>query len=132
MNILIADSGSTKTDWRFIDEDGGLFAFRSEGYNPYLISGKELEASLQREVFTQMGNRIPKELFFYGSGCGTEEKKAVIKNALAGIFPETKIEIHTDLFGAARALCGQESGIAAILGTGSNSCCFDGKAIIDN
>jgi glucosamine kinase len=132
MNVLIADSGSTKTDWRFIDEDRGLFAFRSEGYNPYLISGIELEASLQREVFTQMGNRIPKELFFYGSGCGTEEKKSVVKNALAGIFPETKIEIHTDLFGAARALCGPESGMAAILGTGSNSCCFDGKEIIGN
>ena len=132
MNILIADSGSTKTDWRFIDENREILSFRSEGYNPYLISGKELEESLQREVFTQMGNRIPKELFFYGAGCGTAEKKAVLKNALAGIFPEVKIEVNNDLLGAARALCGQENGIAAILGTGSNSCCFDGKTIIEN
>lgn len=130
--MLIADSGSTKTDWRFIDENREIFSFRSEGYNPYLISGKVLEESLQREVFVQMGNRLPKEIFFYGSGCGTEEKKAVLKNALAGIFPGAKIEINNDLLGAARALCGEESGMAAILGTGSNSCCYDGKIIIAN
>jgi N-acetylglucosamine kinase-like BadF-type ATPase len=132
MNLLIADSGSTKTDWRFIDSHREILAFRSEGYNPYLISGKQMEESLQREVLVQLGNRIPDELFFYGAGCGTDEKKAVIKNALAGIFPNTRIEINTDLLGAARSLCGPEKGIAAILGTGSNSCSFDGKNIIEN
>ncbi len=132
MTILIADSGSTKTDWRFIDENGEILSFRSEGYNPYLISGRQLEESLEREVFTQMGNRIPKELFFYGAGCGAVEKKAVVKNALAGIFPDTTIEVNHDLLGAARALCGKEKGMAAILGTGSNSCCYDGKEIFEN
>jgi N-acetylglucosamine kinase-like BadF-type ATPase len=132
MKMLIADSGSTKTDWRYIDENGKISSFRSEGYNPYLISGKEMEESLRREVLEQMGNQIPSELFFYGAGCGADEKKAVVKNALSGIFPNSKIEIQTDLLGAARSLCGQENGIVAILGTGSNSCSFDGKNIIEN
>jgi N-acetylglucosamine kinase-like BadF-type ATPase len=132
MNILIADSGSTKTDWRFIDENREILSFRSEGYNPYLISGEEMEESLRREVFTQLGNRIPSELFFYGAGCGADEKKAIVKNALAGIFPNVKIEVNHDLLAAARALCGKEKGIAAILGTGSNSCTFDGKTILEN
>src|ERR1041385_4756085 len=132
MKILIAESGSTKTDWRFIDENREILSFRSEGYNPYLISGAEMEASLRREVFTQLGNRIPEQLFFYGAGCGAEEKKAIVKNALAGIFPNVKIEVQHDLLAAARALCGKENGIVAILGTGSNSCSFDGTAILEN
>ena len=130
--MLIADSGSTKTDWRFIDGNRKILAFRSEGYNPYLVSGEQMEESLRREVLVEMGSRIPAELFFYGAGCGTDEKKAVVKNALAGIFPTIKIEINTDLLGAARSLCGPEKGIAAILGTGSNSCSFDGKNILEN
>jgi glucosamine kinase len=132
MNLLIADSGSTKTDWRFIDSQNKILAFRSEGYNPYLISGTQMEESLCKEVALQLGNHIPDQVFFYGAGCGTDEKKAVVKNALAGIFPDTKIEINTDLLGAARSLCGPEKGIAAILGTGSNSCSFDGKNIVEN
>lgn len=132
MSMLIADSGSTKTDWRFIGDNREILSFRSEGYNPYLVSGKQIEESLRKEVLLQMGNMIPSEIFFYGAGCGTDEKKSVLKNALAEIFPSAKIEINTDLLGAARSLCGKEKGTVAILGTGSNSCSFDGENIFEN
>lgn len=132
MNLLIADSGSTKTDWRFVNAKGEILAFRSQGYNPYMVSGAQMEASLREEVFPQLGNALPAEVFFYGAGCAAEDKKAIVKNALTGIFPGSGIEIETDLLGAARAVCGRENGIAAILGTGSNSCSFDGTNILEN
>lgn len=132
MKILIADSGSTKTDWRYIDDNRNILGFRSEGYNPYLISGEKMQESLRREVLVQLGNEMPTELFFYGSGCGAVEKKALMKNVLSELFPKTIIEINSDLLGAARSLCGLENGIVAILGTGSNSCLFDGNSIVEN
>jgi glucosamine kinase len=132
MNLLIADSGSTKTDWRFIDENREILAFRSEGYNPWLVDAEQMEASMRREVLVQLGNQIPAQLFFYGAGCGTPEKKQVLEAVLSKIFGIKNIEVNTDLLGAARSLCGPENGIAAILGTGSNSCSFDGENIIMN
>jgi len=132
MNLLIADSGSTKTDWRFIDSNRKIIAFRSEGYNPYLISGTQMEESLRREVLVPLGSNTPTMLFFYGAGCGTDANKYAVKKSLTTIFPTTSIEINTDLLAAARSLCGPEKGIAAILGTGSNSCHFDGNSIVAN
>jgi glucosamine kinase len=132
MNMLIADSGSTKTDWRFIDENREILAFRSEGYNPWLVDAEQMEASMRREVLVQLGNQLPSQIFFYGAGCGTPEKKQVLENVLSKIFGIKNIEVNTDLLGAARSLCGPENGIAAILGTGSNSCSFDGENIIMN
>lgn len=132
MNLLIADSGSTKTDWRFIDDNREIIAFRSEGYNPWLVDTEQMEASMRREVLVQLGKQKPAEIFFYGAGCGTPEKKEMVSSALSKVFGEAAIEVDTDLLGAARSLCGPEHGIAAILGTGSNSCSFDGVNIIDN
>ncbi len=135
MNLLIADSGSTKTDWRFIDANHGILAFRSEGYNPWIVEAGQIEESLRREVLVQLGNQKPDEIYFYGAGCGTPEKKKVLADVLATVFGSEAplhIEVDTDLLGAARSLCGPEAGIAAILGTGSNSCSFDGKNILEN
>jgi glucosamine kinase len=87
---------------------------------------------MRREVLVQLGNQIPAQLFFYGAGCGTPEKKQVLEAVLSKIFGIKNIEVNTDLLGAARSLCGPENGIAAILGTGSNSCSFDGENIIMN
>lgn len=130
--MLIADSGSTKTDWRFINSAGDIIAFRSEGYNPRLINAEQMKESLRKEVLVQLSEQRPGQLFFYGAGCGTEETKLFVKNILAEIFPGASIEVHSDLLGAARSLCGPGPGIAAILGTGSNSCLFDGKEIIES
>ncbi len=132
MNLLIADSGSTKTDWRYIDSDKKILAFRSEGYNPYLVSAENIVESMKREVLVQLNGNVPDEIYFYGAGCGTSDKKIILKNVLISLFSNSKIEIESDLLGAARSLCGPENGIAAILGTGSNSCSFDGKNIIEN
>ncbi|CAN5734139.1 ATPase [soil metagenome] len=133
MNLLIADSGSTKTDWRFIDDNKEIFAFRSEGYNPQVRNVQEIEASIRSEVLMQLGTRKPDEIYFYGAGCGTPEKKQMMFSVLASVFKcQLKIEVDSDLLGAARSLCGPEPGIAAILGTGSNSCSFDGKNILEN
>jgi N-acetylglucosamine kinase-like BadF-type ATPase len=129
--MLIADSGSTKTDWRFVNDENKIIAFRSEGYNPRLTDAVQMKESLLKEVLVQLGGQIPKEIFFYGAGCGTEELKNAVKNILAEIFPGASIEVNSDMLGAARSLCGHEQGIAAILGTGSNSCLFDGKDIVE-
>ncbi|CAN5140184.1 ATPase [soil metagenome] len=132
MNLLIADSGSTKTDWRFIDEGRKILSFRSEGYNPFLMTEEKISESMKREVLVQLGDHTPDEIFFYGAGCGSDDKKIIILKSLSSVFKAQKIEINTDLLGAARSLCGQEKGIAAILGTGSNSCSFDGIHIVEN
>src|SRR6478672_6013100 len=130
--MLIADSGSTKTDWRFINAKGEVRAFRSEGYNPRIVSAEQIEKSIRAEVLSQLDGQDPGELFFYGAGCGTGEMKNVVKDVFRKIFPSVPAEVHSDMLGAARSLCGPEKGIAAILGTGSNSCSFDGKEIIVN
>ncbi len=129
MNLLIADSGSTKTDWRLTD---GMISVRSQGYNPYQVSGAEMAESMRREVLVALGGNVPGEIAFYGAGCGSEEKREIVRGALAEVFPGAKIEVNSDLLGAARSLCGRESGIAAILGTGSNSCTYDGEKIMEN
>ncbi|MDQ3111427.1 MAG: N-acetylglucosamine kinase [Bacteroidota bacterium] len=132
MNLLIADSGATKTDWRFIDGNRAILAFRSEGYNPWLVEAEQMEESMRREVLVQLGNQLPEQICFYGAGCGTPEKKEIVASVLSKLFGNAAIEVHTDLLGAARSLCGPEHGIAAILGTGSNSCSFDGVNIVEN
>lgn len=122
--MVIADSGSTKTTWAFI-EDGKLMHTSSGiGINPFFQTEKEI-----REEGRNVLNGLPVDnLYFYGAGC-TPEKSVVVKEALQSILPQTKIEVESDLLGAARSLCGREPGIACIMGTGSNSCFFDGDKI---
>lgn len=130
--LLIADSGSTKTDWRFLEKGKAPIAIRTEGYNPYIIPAEKIEESLFRELVPSLNGKAPLAIHFYGAGCGTPEKKNVVASALRIVFPSAEIIIETDLLGAARALCGHEPGIAAILGTGSNSCSYDGETILEN
>ena len=90
--MLIADSGSTKTDWRFINSAGAIIAFSSEGYNPRLIAADAMKESLRREVVVQLGEEHPGEIFFYGAGCGTDETKTFVKNILDG-FEVTPVNV---------------------------------------
>ena len=129
--ILIADSGSTKTDWRYLDVDGKISQAKTTGFNPYYMSEKEIGDALKIELIPQL-NGMPTTVFFYGAGCSTITNKTVISNAIHSVWPETTVEVEHDLLAAARALCLDQEGIACILGTGSNSCYYDGKNIVEN
>ncbi|MDR3250869.1 MAG: N-acetylglucosamine kinase [Tannerella sp.] len=128
--ILIADSGSTKTTWRFIENASSGFEFVTGGYNPCYTDGNSLSRMLE-PVLTEKGfegNGVEK-VAYYGAGV-YENNKYMIRNALSAVFPKAQIETCSDLVGAARALLGDSGGFAAILGTGSNSCLYDGKEIV--
>jgi len=129
--ILIADSGSTKTDWRHIKRDGSIIQYKTEGLNPYYQSEEKIASILKDSLIPQVNSAVD-EIYFYGAGCSSENNRKVLTSSLAKLFPKAQIEINHDLLGAARSLCGSQSGIVCILGTGSNSCLYDGQDIIDN
>ena len=130
--ILVADSGSTKTDWKFISEENE-FLLSSPGINPYYQDTASIKQSLGTDSnFQKISQHQPTEIFFYGAGCSTIENQEIVRNALAHFFPSASIFVSHDLLAAARSLCGKNPGIACILGTGSNSCYFDGQEIVEN
>ena len=130
--ILVADSGSTKTDWKFISEENE-FLLSSPGINPYYQDTASIKQSLGSDSnFQKISLHQPSEIFFYGAGCSTVENQEIVRNALAHFFPSASIFVSHDLLAAARSLCGKNPGIACILGTGSNSCYFDGQDIVEN
>lgn len=130
--ILIADSGSTKTDWCLIDDKRERKIIQTIGINPYQMNASAIRDVLDKELQPYIYPDKIREIYFYGAGCSTERKCQTIDNILQDFFPQAVIEVHHDLLGAARALCGHEAGIACILGTGSNSCYFDGSEIVEN
>jgi N-acetylglucosamine kinase-like BadF-type ATPase len=133
--ILIADSGSTKTDWRLIDADKKIHQFGTQGINPYFQTKEEITSVFEKEIPENIKSIIKDqkaEINFYGAGCSAEDKKQLVKEALASAFSLADIFIESDMLGAARSVCGHEPGIAAILGTGMNSCYYDGKKIAEN
>ena len=130
--VLVADSGSTKIDWALIDRNKKVSSFISRGCNPYFMTEKQI-FSLFCLVRNYMPSSNVEKIFFYGAGCTGGDKNNMIENALHAAFGEKcKTEVQSDMLGAARALCGRKEGIACILGTGSNSCLFDGKDIVAN
>ena len=134
---VIADSGSTKTDWSVLStSDSVLSTFTTQGLNPYHQSSDLIAATLG-EVSARVEACRPYDsgdlcVYFYGSGVRPEQEApmaALIRKAL----PEAvSVEAHSDMLGAARALCGRKSGIASILGTGANSCLYDGEQVVRN
>lgn len=129
--ILIADSGGSKTDWRFIDSHGRISQASAPGFNPYYQPIEDLKKSVKEIIVPKTGNSVSK-IFFYGAGVSSPKNQQTIRTAFLEFFPEAFIEIGWDLLAAARALCGHEPGIACIMGTGSNSCLYDGENIVDN
>lgn len=131
--ILIADSGSTKTDWCLCNEGAPILAVQTQGINPYHQTEEAIELVLAEELLPQL-TRLPDSLhvIFYGAGCANDTACGRVREAMQRALSADDITIHSDLLGAARALCGHEEGIACVLGTGSNSCLFDGKDIIAN
>ena len=130
--LLIADSGSTKTDWRLIDDHNKIHSFQTIGFSPYFQTTEIIAEEIKKNLLPKLNLHLPSStfhLFYYGTGCSSPEKISIVKEALQNCFPKATIVVEHDMLGAARALCGKEQGIAAILGTGSNSCYFDGKEI---
>lgn len=132
--ILIADSGSTKTAWRLITSEHKILQFNTQGIHPLLQNENEIRQNLQ-SLTSSIGFPDPKEvhtLFYYGTGCSNPERSRPVNLALKSIFPNAQITVESDLLGAARGLCGHQEAIACILGTGSNSCHFNGLHIISS
>ncbi len=131
MSILIADSGSTKTEWVYINGKEKSY-FKSDGLNPYFRNHGQLSESIKDGVKKELLDSPVEEIYFYGSGTGNKSRKVILKNAIEENFPKAKVNIETDLLGAAIACFGNEPGVACILGTGSNTCVYDGNQIVKN
>lgn len=126
---LLADAGGTKTTWAVTGSKTGK-QITSAGISPYFQSSNEITQLLKKELIP--GIKRPGnvgEIYFYGTGCMNAENNMIIKKGLSPLFVNAKIQVSDDVYGAARALCGNEKGIACILGTGSSACYFDGKKI---
>ena len=125
---LFADSGSTNTVWYLIGPEE-VSNFRTQGYNPYYFNSLEIRESIELELEGKFDFMQIKKLSFYGSGCSNDLTSEVIFNALSALFPAASISLGDDLIAAARATAGLDQGICCILGTGSNSCFYDGDVI---
>jgi glucosamine kinase len=130
-NLLLADSGSTKTDWCLLTKTGKPRHFTTSGINPYLQSSEEIAAVLSKETGWKQGRDKADQIAFYGAGAGMPERQKKLEAELKTFFGTTKIEVCGDMMAAARALCGDDKGIVCILGTGSNSCYYNGKKIAE-
>jgi glucosamine kinase len=128
--ILIADSGSTKTSWVLIGDHQKKLEFQSQGFNPYVQTKDQISNALKTEVYPKVKVFDIVTIYFYGAGCSTPENVAIMNLCLKGHFQNADIEVSHDLMAAAKSLWHDERGIVAILGTGSNSCVFDGTRII--
>ncbi|MDE6768288.1 MAG: ATPase [Muribaculaceae bacterium] len=130
-NKLIADAGSTKVEWALLKADGEVAtSFVSDGLNVLLA-----HPDVVKKTFLEVSHRLPKdvkveEVHYYGAGCATDEICSKTKEAIAEIWSDADISVASDLLGAARSLFGKRKGIACILGTGSNSCLYDGSVIV--
>lgn len=128
---LIADSGATKAEWSLIN-NGQRKTILTQGISPYFLNKEEITALLLKELKPKLKNVPIDEIYYYGTGCANPDNAKLMKKAIREVFPEASIEVNHDLLAAARALCGDEKGIACILGTGSNSCYYNGKRIVSN
>ncbi len=127
--IIIADSGSTKTDWCILSPSGDHHRFLTTGLNPFFMNESELLTAVRSQLVPHMDNRPIKKVFFYGAGC-QGDKMIIMERVFQQIFPAAaRIEVRVDLLAAAKALLGDTPGFAAILGTGTNTCLYDGNHI---
>ena len=129
--FLIADSGSTKTDWCIVDESGAFSTIRVKGMNPYFQDEEEISSEIEKKLLPAVGDNVIDTVYFYGAGCIFDKVK-VVENAIKKHITAKRIFVESDLQGVARAVCGKTEGIACILGTGSNSCLYDGDKIVSN
>jgi len=129
--ILIADGGSTKTEWCVTDSGAQMQRIVTKGMNPYFQSEDEISGEIQSVLLPQLKTSTFDALYFYGAGC-LPEKIPLMQRALGKHLDAKTIEVHSDILAAARGLSGRNAGIVCILGTGSNSCFYDGEKVLAN
>ncbi|MDD3321008.1 MAG: ATPase [Paludibacter sp.] len=130
--ILIADSGSTKTHWCIVENGTILQEILTDGINPFYQTDMEIIALIDSQLIPKLEYSEIEFIYFYGAGCSFPDKKILVSRALVRFFSNAIIEIQSDLLAAARSLFQHEKGIACILGTGSNSCFYNGNEIVQN
>ena len=128
---LIADSGATKAEWCLLGT-GKIKKIFTQGISPYFQDGEQISQILEQELKPTLKKVSIDEIYYYGTGCSNPNNVRIVKKAIQKVFPGTIVSVDHDLMAAARALCGREKGIACILGTGSNSCFYNGKKILRN
>jgi len=129
--ILIADSGSTKTSWCLIKRNNEKLFLETEGYNPFFVTSSYVIQSLNAHLPVEVHEESIEEIHFYGAGCFPDQS-VVIYAELNEVFPSARSYIELDILAAARALLGQKAGFAAILGTGTNTCFYNGEKVTHN
>lgn len=129
---LIVDSGATKTEWAVLYKNEVVERFITKGFNPYYISREKIEAIIREALPASLESLKIRYIYFFGTGCSSKDNCNLIQSILNGFFPEATISVDHDLVGATVALLKNKKGIACILGTGSNSCLWDGKQITEN
>lgn len=131
---LTVDSGSTKTDWGFFNTEDDLKTVKTQGINPCHQKEDEIRSIILCELIPNLQDidlNAVKEVFYYGAGCATESICSQMGSILKEFLPNAGIMVDSDMLGAARALCGRSEGVACVLGTGSNSCLYNGRDIVD-
>ncbi|MEM9919022.1 MAG: hypothetical protein AAF990_13055 [Bacteroidota bacterium] len=130
--IVVVDSGSTKADWHFIASEGNIQLRSTRGFNPFLHPTEEIYEAVMKAFIGEVEFNTIQEIHYYGAGCSDAYRCSIVSKALEGVFQNAKVIVEHDLLAAARASLGDQPGIACILGTGSNSCSYDGKKVLDN
>lgn len=130
--VIIADCGSTKCDWLLLSGGRDQTLENTVGFSPFFHSTEDIKTILTEQLAPKLEPDTVTEVYFYGTGIHDEHRAEIVAAALRSVFKNAKIEVEHDLLAAARATCGRTAGIACILGTGSNSCYYDGKHILDN
>ena len=128
---LIIDSGSTKAEWCLLDGKRKKTLF-TQGISPYFLDGTQIQEIVTSGIKNKLKETAPAEIYYYGTGCSNPNNVKIVKKAIQKVFPNAAVHVDHDLMGAAKALCGNEKGVACILGTGSNSCYYNGKKIVKN
>jgi N-acetylglucosamine kinase-like BadF-type ATPase len=132
MAILIADSGATKCEWTLAETRRKHRSVFTQGISPYFLNTPQIEAIIRNELLPGLKQYSVEAVYYYGTGCSNPDNAKLVKKAITNVFKGVEVQVTHDLMGAARALCGREKGIAGILGTGSNSCYYNGKKIVKN
>lgn len=131
MAILLADSGATKCEWCLI-KNGKRKTIFTQGISPYFLTIQQICQLLTDELLPGLKNADVTEIFYYGTGLSNPNNVKMLEKALRSLFPGARVKADHDMMAAAHALCGHNKGIACILGTGSNSCYYNGKTVAKN
>lgn len=127
--ILVADSGSSKTDWIINKEDGEIIELSGKGINPYFINEKDITRIFSQDAELKKYADRATEVYFFGEGCSNPDKREQVSNGLSAVFKNAFINVENDAIGSAYATCGSDSGFTCVLGTASNIAFYNGHAV---